>query len=165
MAAADATVKFKDGHQFHNTQALKFLKERFVAEDRAAESWNATVAAGQPGGGDAKAEAALRGKPTTNIFFVDTARERTWKDDAFGAHEARRGPVPGADRTAAAMREAQASSRSSAAGDSVLWGGQRTERSARGGPGAASGYTPRARPRPAARGSSCHVKLSRAEIS
>ena len=95
--------KFKDGHQFHNTQALEFLKERFTAEDRASEAAAARASLG--------ASATERTLPPqhrnkkTNIFFVNTARQRTWASEAFKDHDERRGPIPGADRTAAAMRE------------------------------------------------------------
>ena len=140
----DAPRTYKDGHQFHNTQALEFLKERFTAEERATEAAAARRSSGQEVLGSTPSQ---RNKKS-NIFFLDTARQRTWASDAFKEHDMRRGPVPGAERTAAAMRanveQTMVNSDGSAAfpasaRETVVWGGERTSRSSRG-PGALGAY-------------------------
>ena len=69
----DAPRTYKDGHQFHNTQALEFLKERFTAEERATEAAAARRSSGQEVLGSTPSQ---RNKKS-NIFFLDTARQRT----------------------------------------------------------------------------------------
>ena len=59
----------KDGHQFHNTRALCFLKERFLNEDRTRERYLE-----DPG---------LYAKRDSNVFFLDSARRKEWKDEIF----------------------------------------------------------------------------------
>ena len=136
----DAPRTYKDGHQFHNTQALEFLKERFTAEERATEAAAARRSSGQ--------EVLGPRNKKSNIFFLDTARQRTWASDAFKEHDVRRGPIPGAERTAAAMRTSfeqtmvngdGSAAFPASARETVVWGGERTSRSTRG-PGALGAY-------------------------
>ena len=99
----DAPRTYKDGHQFHNTQALEFLKERFTAEERATEAAAARRSSGQ--------EVLGPRNKKSNIFFLDTARQRTWASDTFKEHDVRRGPIAGVVNSAAGQGAHQTSRR------------------------------------------------------